>query len=129
VKRVLTAIVGLPILYAASFGPACWLCERGIIRQRFAWILYRPITWRACNGSMRTATLIQKYASLFGDKRRIKIGASGFIEPESVDGRIGLISPNPRWQFQRSDGSVSPIDLEIDGTDIFDVEKGRHVRR
>jgi hypothetical protein len=44
-----TAVVlGLPVLYVPSFGPACWLCEHKIVKSKTAWIVYRPVIWLAC---------------------------------------------------------------------------------
>jgi hypothetical protein len=39
-----TVIVVLPLLYVASFGPACWLCNYGRLEARPVWLAYRPVT-------------------------------------------------------------------------------------
>ena len=38
VKWTLAGVVGVPVLYVASFGPACWVVDRG-------WIAPRPIAY------------------------------------------------------------------------------------
>jgi hypothetical protein len=42
-KRIAVAMVAGAI-YAASFGPACWLCDFGITNGHLTWIAYRPVT-------------------------------------------------------------------------------------
>ena len=59
-------LVGYPL----SFGPACWLCEQGVLGQRNAWLLYRPITWTWWNGPPVVHGAIGACAGLFGDKLR-----------------------------------------------------------
>src|SRR5258708_21026196 len=52
-KRTVIAVAGLPLVYVASFGPACWLCEKGVLGQRTAWTIFRPATWYCLNGPER----------------------------------------------------------------------------
>jgi hypothetical protein len=42
-KRIAVMMVA-GALYTASFGPACWLCDFGLINGHLTWIAYRPIT-------------------------------------------------------------------------------------
>jgi hypothetical protein len=42
-KRTLAAVVGLPVLYVASFGPACWFTSRTHIGIFTLPTVYRPI--------------------------------------------------------------------------------------
>ena len=37
------AVVGVPALYIASFGPACWLSDREIIPRTVPWRFYDPL--------------------------------------------------------------------------------------
>ena len=43
-KRTLAAVVGVPVLYVASFGPACWITSWTDIGARVIPIAYFPIT-------------------------------------------------------------------------------------
>src|SRR5436190_1964410 len=67
-KWTLAAVVGLPVLYVASFGPACWLCEKGILGQKTAWVLYRPWTMTVVCGPPVIGRALDKYAKFCGDQ-------------------------------------------------------------
>jgi hypothetical protein len=43
-KWTLTTFIGLPSLYVLSFGPACWLSDRGHIPIANVGELYQPVT-------------------------------------------------------------------------------------
>jgi hypothetical protein len=47
----------LPVLYIASFGPACWLIDRNIISEQPTRAIYRPIIELVarCDKPIRTA--------------------------------------------------------------------------
>lgn len=57
---ILTAVlIGLPVLYVASFGPVCWMCrfahnhgwyESGGVAYQFLTWLYAPLLWLQLNG-------------------------------------------------------------------------------
>ena len=68
------ALIGLPVLYVASFGPACWLFNaamdqgwpvEGSLLQRFLLALYAPVLRLEANGPEPIATALEWYASLF----------------------------------------------------------------
>lgn len=41
---LLTAVlIGVPVLYMASFGPACWLVGERYMQPKTGWMLYRPL--------------------------------------------------------------------------------------
>jgi hypothetical protein len=40
---IVALLIGLPVLYAASFGPACWLCSHGSVPRSGVIGGYRPI--------------------------------------------------------------------------------------
>ena len=40
---IVALLIGLPVLYVASFGPACWLVERRILPPRATGIVFRPL--------------------------------------------------------------------------------------
>jgi hypothetical protein len=42
-KWMAVAVAVLPVLYVASFGPACWAVGRGILSAEHAVIVFRPI--------------------------------------------------------------------------------------
>jgi hypothetical protein len=42
---IITTLVGLPVLYVVSFGPACWLCERLGKGTREVSTVYWPVIW------------------------------------------------------------------------------------
>jgi hypothetical protein len=43
-KWTLAAVVGLPVLYVASFGPACWLRSHRLLPAKTG-VLYKPMIW------------------------------------------------------------------------------------
>ena len=62
-------LVGLPILYVLSFGPACWWMSEQPIpfgrRPRYAPRCYAPIGWIACRGGPPVQVALAWYAGLF----------------------------------------------------------------
>jgi hypothetical protein len=40
---IVALLIGLPVLYVASFGPACWLCDRDHIPDGMVNYAYRPL--------------------------------------------------------------------------------------
>ena len=46
-KWTLAGVVGVPVLYVASFGPACWFASRDQIEMRFVAGAYRPLIYAA----------------------------------------------------------------------------------
>jgi hypothetical protein len=87
------AMVAALIAYPVLFGPACYLCEKNLLSQKVAWVMFRPMTWLARTGPAPVSRLIAGYAELCGDQRRLV--AYWF------DG----------WRRMRD--SVSPIDYEF----------------
>ena len=43
----LAVLVGLPMLYVASFGPVCWINSREHIDRETVNVAYRPLLWAA----------------------------------------------------------------------------------
>ena len=63
-KRTLaTVIVGLPVLYVASFGPACWSVDAGPADLEPVARIYRPLVRMACGGGV-FASPLQWYCNL-----------------------------------------------------------------
>lgn len=42
-RWTLAVVIGLPVLYVASFAPACWLYDHGMVPEKTAIRLYRPL--------------------------------------------------------------------------------------
>jgi hypothetical protein len=61
-KWMLAGVVGLPMLYVLSFGPACWIASR--IWVGFALVPYRPIAW-ATDHDLVNFRIVCNYAQLF----------------------------------------------------------------
>jgi hypothetical protein len=40
---IVALLIGLPVLYVVSFGPACWLTDRGVIPEELACQFYDPL--------------------------------------------------------------------------------------
>jgi hypothetical protein len=112
--------LALVLAYPLSFGPACWLCEYGLLGQKTAWVAYRPLTWLACLGPLRAGKgaeiwtqagmWIRMYATACGDQRRIK----------RVSVRDGILFAFHYRDLCRDD-SVSPIDYEIEQSGSEDL--------
>jgi len=100
---IVALLIGLPVLYVALFGPACWLCENRGLDQRSAWIAFRSCTWLCVHGPKPLRTSLRWYARAFGDQTRL-----GFAPGGKVSGSMCLSF----LDFVRLDGSVSPIDYE-----------------
>lgn len=53
------------LLYAASLGPACRLCDERRLDGRAVWIFYRPIIWFYYRGPTATSRGIEWWINLF----------------------------------------------------------------
>src|SRR5262249_14434636 len=100
---IVALLIALPVMYVASFGPACWLCENRTLNQQSAWIAFRPLTWLCAHGPKPVRASLRQYARTFGDQTRV-----GFA-PIQVSGA----SMCPICIEVRLDDSVSPIDYEV----------------
>src|SRR5262245_22794311 len=50
---IVALLIGLPLLYVASFGPACWLEDREVVPIGFVHTAYKPLVFvsaRYCPG-------------------------------------------------------------------------------
>jgi hypothetical protein len=43
-------VVGLPLLYVLSFGPACWITSRCSLPGDWLFVVYAPMIWPLNNG-------------------------------------------------------------------------------
>src|SRR5262245_32695841 len=64
-KRTLAVTLILPVLYVASFGPACWLVRRNQVDMTKAARIYRPLVRTACSTSI-FARPLRWYGDPFG---------------------------------------------------------------
>jgi hypothetical protein len=70
---VITALlIGLPVLYVLSFGPAMWLCRLAIIQgvdearaAEFMLAAYAPLLWLTANGPESFGYALYWYGHLF----------------------------------------------------------------
>jgi len=62
-----TILVGLQLIYIATFGPACKLCEDERMSPRTCWIIYRPLTWLIVHGPPSLGKPLQAYARRWGE--------------------------------------------------------------
>jgi hypothetical protein len=42
---VIALLIGLPMLYIASFGPACWLADHKVVSAGGVFRVFRPLIW------------------------------------------------------------------------------------
>jgi hypothetical protein len=70
-KWAAAVVVGVPVLYVASFGPSCWWLSKAgqveefvSLRYRMAHGAYWPIGYVAQNGPERVQNVIRWYATL-----------------------------------------------------------------
>jgi hypothetical protein len=63
-KWTLAAIVGLPVLYVLSFGPACWISSRTNSGTELLPSCYRPIVSGLTLHETRLSAAIQWYSQL-----------------------------------------------------------------
>ena len=62
---IVALLISLPVLYVASFGPACWLVERGLLPVRGTALGYKPVlaaAYRARPAAVQRA--LQWYGSV-----------------------------------------------------------------
>lgn len=100
----LLIVVVVAMLYVVSFGPACGLCEKGILNQKVAWFIYRPCISVCFDSSNRFQWTFLSYAKSFGDQRRIE---HGFMTDSGVFG-----STSRRPVMRLAPDSMSPLDYE-----------------
>jgi hypothetical protein len=71
------AVIGLPMLYVASFGPACWLTKRDPTTfDRKAPSFYWPVGWACVNGPRYIRGACSWYATVYGDRYVLIIPAN-----------------------------------------------------
>jgi hypothetical protein len=87
-KRTLAGVVGVPLLYVVSFGPACWAYSRTHPHREWAALdfIYEPILriWYDHDGII--ADTIQSYANVGSD-----VPLHFAIETTPVKGRLHVM--------------------------------------
>jgi hypothetical protein len=80
-------LIGMPVLYAASFGPACWISLRNDAGGRLVGAVYYPIFWIAFEKGWATRQVFWYMTA----------GASADARPviESTDGKFTLRGMRP----------------------------------
>src|SRR5262245_43617677 len=96
VKWTVAAIVGLPLLYVATFGPACWLCNNFWLDSRLTWTIYRPVTWSwyQTRPSTFSAALVW-WCDLVGKDYRES--QHGYGLPRPLHHEVAAQNPGVRW--------------------------------
>ena len=87
---IMALLVALPVLYVLSFGPACWLNERGFLGMNAVSSVYSPVLATAENG--RLPKIIEWYA---------RLGAKPDDSPNVFDKTLVWKSAWPRLQQRR----------------------------
>ena len=59
---LVVAVIGAPVLYLASFGPACWISSRIEPSGETVSLIYRPVAWIIWNGPDWITNPIGAYA-------------------------------------------------------------------
>src|SRR5262245_19891274 len=60
--RFRVAVALMPVLYVASFGPACWLHSHEWIRRDSMRLGYAPLIRAACHSPAPVSSILQSYA-------------------------------------------------------------------
>src|SRR5262245_48081878 len=66
---IVALLIGLPVLYVASFGPACWITSHANVGAPPIPAVYRPLTWAMSPDSYTTINRVSTwYAKLGADE-------------------------------------------------------------
>ena len=63
------AVMLMPVLYVASFGPACWLAERHMLPRKHVAMIYEPLVERGIQNRSTFEKSLLWYATVLGKKR------------------------------------------------------------
>ena len=66
-------LIGLPVSYVASFGPACWLLSGDLISYDHFNCAYRPLVNLAFGGPEIVRQFLCPYAHLWGSDQALRI--------------------------------------------------------
>jgi hypothetical protein len=79
-KWTLAGVVGVPVLYVASFGPASWLMSRTSLCTEAITTVYQPVFFCWMRGPEKTAAWINWYCYV-GAKKEWYWGSPGYMPP------------------------------------------------
>lgn len=95
-QRTLAAIIIIPLLYVASFGPACWLSNYEYLDSQLAWLAYRPVTWAwYCVRPSPASKVLVWWGDLFGADHRQS--QHGYGLPRPLSHEVRSQNPGVRW--------------------------------
>lgn len=67
-KRALAVLTCVPVLYVLSFGPACWLANRGMLNHLRIADVYSPlVSYSGHYLTNKTAAALRWYGTLFAE--------------------------------------------------------------
>ena len=66
---IAATLIGLPVLYVASFGPACWISSHTGRGANVVSIVFQPVFSVWWNGPKPFDRLVAKYATVFAAER------------------------------------------------------------
>jgi len=67
-------LVGLPVLYVASFGPACWMLSNDLVSYDHVNRVYRPLVQLAVHGPEGVQKPIRSYVRFWNGEEALVIG-------------------------------------------------------
>jgi hypothetical protein len=91
----ITSILIAVLAYPLSFGPACWLCQRGYISVDFVSIMHCPVIWAAWHGPRPFRLLIYEFEA--NCQGRSGTFAETYFENQQVMERAFSMLP-PYWE-------------------------------
>ena len=90
---IVALLIGLPILYVASFGPACWLTNRSAIPRGPVAILYGPLVDRGIENRSGIERFLLWYGTVLCKERYSPYATNILFDLRNE--RILIRSPQP----------------------------------
>jgi hypothetical protein len=63
-RWAVVALIAPPVLYVASFGPACWLTDYSGMGKEIVPMIYKPAIWCSVNGPGPVSAVVNWWAHL-----------------------------------------------------------------
>jgi len=95
-KWIVGLLIGAPVLYFASFGPACWITSRTNVGASAVPFFFRPMTW-ASSSSESLADALSWYAES-GAAEGWHWDTHPFVVPQNK----WTVSVGYRWAWQQN---------------------------